>query len=120
MKDYVNEHLVNPRTMRKRCGRLCKPFRCKDGTIFSIQASEMHYCSPRRNFGPYGGVEVGFYRLPPFALRKYVVNSEGPPRLLDYLKAVFGKEKERNVPYICAYVPTEKMNRLIEKHGGPA
>ncbi len=31
---------------------------CKDGTIYSVQASAGHYCSPRDNVGPWSTFEV--------------------------------------------------------------
>lgn len=31
---------------------------CKDGAVFSIQASRMHYCTPKNCTGPWTGVEV--------------------------------------------------------------
>ena len=33
---------------------------CVDGATISVQASSMHYCTPRSNTGPYSHVEVGF------------------------------------------------------------
>jgi hypothetical protein len=32
--------------------------RCKDGTTLSVQASRIHYCSPKSDKGPYKTVEV--------------------------------------------------------------
>ena len=37
---------------------LSKRYILHDGTILSIQASEMHYCTPRNNIGPYTAAEV--------------------------------------------------------------
>lgn len=35
------------------------PILCKDGTVISVQASSMHYCSPRNDFAKsYGSVEI--------------------------------------------------------------
>jgi hypothetical protein len=31
---------------------------CRDGTVFSVQASEFTYCKPRNNTGPWTHVEV--------------------------------------------------------------
>lgn len=31
---------------------------CRDGTVFSVQASEFTYCTPRNNTGPWTAVEV--------------------------------------------------------------
>jgi hypothetical protein len=41
----------------------CGPFPryvCKDGVSLSVQASELTYCVPRENTGPWTHVEVGF------------------------------------------------------------
>ena len=38
------------------------PVVCADGTSLSVQASEFHYCAPRKSEGPYSNVEVGFVK----------------------------------------------------------
>jgi len=34
------------------------PITCTDGTVISVQAGEMLYCTPRSNIGPWTEVEV--------------------------------------------------------------
>lgn len=66
-----------------------------DKLSLSIQASEFHYCIPRDNFGPYSHVEVAITGGIPKILRPYY-DSGG----------------------VCGYVPVERINYLIHKHGG--
>lgn len=67
---------------------------CADGYSLSVQASEYHYCTPRRNSGPYTHVEVWHC---------------GSPEILDE----YGNGDD---PY--AYVPIEIVAELIDNHGG--
>lgn len=65
-----------------------------DDLALSIQASEFHYCIPRDNKGPWVRVEVAV--------------SGGVPKIL---KPFYDGS-------ICGYVPVERINYLIHKHGG--
>lgn len=49
---YVTGHL----SLKELADRI----RCDDGFHASVQASEIHYCEPRNNDGPYTTVELGF------------------------------------------------------------
>lgn len=78
---------------------------CKDGTTLSIQASQFHYSTPRRDEGPYTAMEVGYISdpkderiTPPDAWREY---SDG-----EFPSDVYG------------YVPVELIDQFIEAHGG--
>lgn len=81
---------------------------CTNGTRFSIQASRLHYCSPRSDFGPYDSVEIGF-----------IQDADGnkvaaPESWIEYaedggvLSDVFG------------YVPVRLVEEFIESCGGRA
>lgn len=53
------------RTLGKRPGQwrekvVLPEVRLADGTRLSVQASDMHYCTPRHMAGPYSTVEVWF------------------------------------------------------------
>lgn len=74
---------------------------CADGFSISVQASENHYCEPRENFlKEYKTVELGF-------------PSEEEPMLLDYA------DDSTDPTYtIYGYVPTELVDKVLEKHGG--
>lgn len=94
---------------------------CKDGFGVSIQASEDHYCEPRKSqidmsrfsfiprwrsqirvskFKPYKSVELGF---PTEADEELIGYAENP-----------------NVPMDTVYgwVPVEIVDKVLEKHGG--
>ena len=67
---------------------------CNDGSVFSIQASEDHACSPRNNVGPYSKVEVSTIVDVPDEWCQY---SDG---------------------YIYMGVPVKMVKKLIDSHGG--
>jgi hypothetical protein len=69
---------------------------CADGFTISVQASAFHYCSPRRNEGPYTEVEVGF-------------PSEYEPLLAPYSDG----------SGVFPYTPIDVVREVILKHGGP-
>jgi hypothetical protein len=87
--DYVGEHFAKPRpsTLPSHLHPLIV---CADGTLYSVQASEMHYCSPRTNEGPWTSFEV----LPEFPT---------------------GRTSK-----IRGWVPKDTINRWIHRHGGVA
>lgn len=80
------------------------PVVCADGFEMSVQASEVHYCSPREllPFGDYVSWEVGF----PSALE---------PDLMPYCE-----DPEHPLDTVYGYVPTATVNAVIAKHGGLA
>lgn len=73
---------------------------CADGFSMSVQAGRIHYCSPRSDIGPWLRVEVGF-------------PSEEEPDLLPY-----AEDPHNPTETVYGYVPTEVVDRIIEKHGG--
>lgn len=74
---------------------------CEDGTTLSVQASALHYASPRTNRGPYTAVEVGFPSVaPPLAWEKYAEDWENP------------------TDTVYAYIPLELVYFYIASHGG--
>lgn len=76
---------------------------CADGYRISIQASENHYCSPRKNgLHEYNKVELGFPSAEDELINDYAEEDE------DYTNTVYG------------YVPVEVVDQLLEKHGGIA
>jgi len=74
---------------------------CADGFSMSVQASEGHYCTPKRNFAPcYSHFEVGYPSKYQSELTRY--------------KQGRGKATES----VYAYVPVEVLESLVYKHGG--
>jgi hypothetical protein len=62
--DYVHEHFKKyPIKSYPDAAYGTRPaLHCKDGTIYSIQASDGHYCSPKTNLADrYYSVEVAAY-----------------------------------------------------------
>jgi hypothetical protein len=77
---------------------------CNDGESVSIQASEMHYCSPRKNcLKSYQNVEAGYPSvIPPKSWFKYAES-----RRYDELTAT-----------VYGYIPIEIAQEFIDIHGG--
>lgn len=75
---------------------------CADGFQISIQASQCHYCSPRRDgYIDYKEVELGFPSQAEEMIRDYAEDD-------DLTRTVYG------------YVPVELVDRVLQKHGGIA
>ena len=75
---------------------------CADGFDVSIQASECHYCRPRRDDGPYTAVEIGY---PSDEVSEWMEYAESPDAPLE---TVYG------------WVPVEIIDEVLCKHGGIA
>lgn len=78
---------------------------CVDGVTLSVQASEMHYSTPRENHGPYSKVEVGFpgrITTMPTSWREYGECADDTDSVCD----------------IYAYIPIELVAQFIDEHGG--
>ena len=97
--DKVNEYLR--RTPSANGGPVRPAMECVDGFTISVQASDVHYCSPRINGADqYENVELGFPNMEESLIADYAEDSD------DLTHTVYG------------YVPIEVVNKLIEKHGG--
>jgi len=73
---------------------------CKDGLVLSIQASSMHYCTPRDNYGPYSTVEIGF-----------------PSRRVDALMP-YAEDPEQPTNTVYGNVPVGVIEKVIDEAGG--
>ena len=76
-----------------KCKDIADNVECADGTTISVQASQVHYSTPRSDYGPYTRVEVW--------------QSSAPVTEFDY-----------DEEYPSAYVPVEKVIEFIDNHGG--
>lgn len=93
INEWIREHRFN--------SWLTKRIICKDGFEMSVQASNVHYCSPRiDNADYYSEVEVGYP----------TVSEE---ELLDY-----AEDRTRPTKTVYGYVPVELVDKIISKHGG--
>lgn len=94
----VNDFLRLARQSAAYPQRLAPYTVCADGYMLSIQASHFHYCSPRRDEGPWEAVEIAAVD-PGEDFAEYFDS--------DYRDgAVYG------------YVPVELIERLVADHGG--
>ena len=75
---------------------------CADGFCLSIQASEMHYCSPRVNLASceYTKVELGCLSDEEEELLPYAENESWPQFT------------------IYGFVPVDVVDAVLKKHGG--
>lgn len=78
----------------------CKKIVCRDGFAVSVQASGLHYCTPRDNDGPYTEVELGYPSEPVEAWRDFAEDPDRPTTTV----------------YPC--VPIELVVRGLDQHGG--
>lgn len=75
---------------------------CKDGFSISVQGGEALYSSPRRNVKVFEAVECGF------------------PSQAEELLIEYAEERKKPKDSVYPYVPLEVIEKVIEKHGGPA
>lgn len=74
---------------------------CNDGFSMSVQVSEGHYCTPRRDRSSwYETAEVGF-------------PSEVEERLIQY-----AEEKDRPLETVYGWVPLSIIDEIVSCHGG--
>lgn len=75
---------------------------CNDGFSMSVQASEFHYCVPRKNLpnGDYEAVEIGF------------------PSEDEELIAEYAEDSSNLTETVYGWVPVEIVDKVIEKHCG--
>lgn len=73
---------------------------CKDGFNVSIQGSEWHYSTPRKNVKKYKAMELGY-------------PSKKEPLILKY-----ADDKKQPTSTVYAFVPMEVIEKVIKKHKG--
>lgn len=105
MIDPVNifhKLLAKPRAIRGELFYAPIPsMRCKDGFAMSVQASALHYCSPRETAAwPYSQFEVGY------------------PSVEEPLLMGYAEDRDRPTDTVYAWVPREVIEAVIDKHGG--
>lgn len=94
----------NSRGIMERKLPNAKPVYCNDGVLsMSVQASRLHYSTPRTDEGPYTHVEVGFPSVKP------------PQSWAEYCDGDF---ETKPCDTVYAYVPLELVAEFIELHGG--
>ena len=71
---------------------------CKDGFTVSVQGSEHHYCTPRKNGSDFEEYELGF-----------------PEPFDSWLLEALNEASQEDV---FGYVPRSVVNTLLERHGG--
>lgn len=104
--DKINEYLNRTRrTKTLSDGSTFEDVRprveCADGFRISVQASQYHYCTPRRN----GVVEYETVEL-------------GSPNVVDPLIIDYAEDPEDPTHTVYGYVPVDIVCELVEKHGG--
>lgn len=103
IQEYWLQHrIVNKYPGIRETFVMCPRLVCKDGFNMSVQASSGHYCTPRDYLkdGSYSAWEIGF-------------PSESEDLILEWVE-----DPETPTQTVYAYVPTDIINQVIEKHGG--
>jgi hypothetical protein len=75
------------------------PLKAADGFNVSVQASECHYCTPRKNAGPYSNVECGY------------------PSELPTAWEAWADEPDTTIT-LFAYIPIIEVAREFARRGG--
>ena len=75
------------------------PLVCEDGFRISVQASASHRCEPRKDYGPYTEVELGYPSAIDEDIMKYAEDASNPTKT------------------VYSYVPIEVVLKMLEKHG---
>jgi hypothetical protein len=102
----VREWLRDTYSVTKYAGfesaNIRKRITCNDGFSMSVQASDFHYCNPRKNLpdGNYSTVEIGF-------------PSEEEPLIVEY-----AEDESDLTGTVYGHVPVEVVEQVIEKHRG--
>ena len=74
---------------------------CVDGFTMSVQASDFHYCSPRKNgLNNYTRFEMVF------------------PSQMEKLLFPYAESKNTQTDTVYAYVQEDIVKKVIKKHGG--
>ena len=73
---------------------------CNDGFIFSVQGSDGHYSTPRKNVKEFMQMEIGF------------------PNQVEELILEFAEDKDNPTETVYAYVDNKLIQQVIDKHGG--
>ena len=92
----------NPGTRHEFYSMIRPNIICVDGFRMSVQASESHYCTPRKTAAIYTHVEVGY------------------PSMAEELLLPYAEIPEDPTGTVYGWVPVEVVDSIIEKHGGIA
>ena len=93
ISEWIKKHRIND--------WLSERLVCKDGFEMSVQASNVHYCSPRiDNADYYSEVEVGY------------------PTVSEEELLYYAEDRTRPTETVYGYVPVELVDKIISKHGG--
>ena len=102
IKEWLKETFQVKRYGEYEIASIRHKITCNDGFSMSVQASDGHYCNPRRNLpdGDYSTAEIGFPSAVEELISEYAEDSS------DLTETVYG------------YVPIEVVDAVIQKHGG--
>ena len=97
---FLQAHLDRPGDCRKTVCATIPHLVCADGTLLSVQASQIHHCHPRSDFGPYDSAEVAV-----------------STRISEW--DAFNAEPDvPEAPFVYRRVPLEMIADLINRRGG--
>lgn len=112
MSSVIKEYLANPNNITSKSDKfvLRKHILCNDGFIISVQASSMHYCSPKENLddGNYTTVEIGVVDIP----------KEDRKMFSSYLDDFTGYGCLSPGDKVIGCCPIERVDEVIRLHSG--
>jgi hypothetical protein len=91
---------------KKKNNRVIPNITTNDGTTLSVQASQYHYCSPRKDNALWNLVEVGYPSVSPEGIVDWAQYFDGDWYNDNHTSSVYG------------YVPIESVVEYINYHGG--
>jgi len=110
MNTNLNAWLKNSVNIREygntRSQELRKQLVCNDGTTLSVQASDTHWCSPRRSYVDYYTDDIEYFDYS--SVEVWCVSTDVPDSWSDY--------GDDDNPY--AYIPVTLVEKFIDSHGG--
>ena len=86
--------------------QMLPPIRCKDGFTISVQASQIHYCSPKSNSAEWTHFEVGYPSSEEPLLAPYILIESDDGDVVDYTESVYPN------------TPIDILIDVLERHGG--
>jgi hypothetical protein len=88
IEEEINRRFAARKEWARNMPDQLTPLKAADGFTVSVQASEYHYCTPRKNEGPYSDVECGFPKELPVAWAKWAETPDTTDTVLPYIPLI--------------------------------
>ena len=112
MSSITKQYLADPKNINTNSNGfvLRNYILCNDGFIISVQASKLHYCSPKEYLpdGNYDSVEIG----------RVYINNEDKNHFTSYLDDFTNYGYLSSDGSVIGFCPIERVDEVIKLHGG--